>query len=314
MPFSYSFDQTGQDPANKVTGETHIITAVNHPDFHLIVPTFGPFFANDSFKAFYREAGGTSRPLVEGVDFHFGHDFIEARESLKLPVSASIVLLNRDLAGEITTNYQALGDKWTISPLAIQQALIDKLRNPRVVSYEQIANLPERFPVINHPLNIEDVHGMAEIRDMILKVAEAITNKTVSGSGTPFNLEVRPFTKKSIGLGSVVNAGFSSDEASKLGEANNLYLNPRGGRLLAERVVGQFFDKYLKDIYSPTPPTAGDWSTGQYVYCSNPTIKDFPPSHPMYGVKYRVRGWKRLTNGSTHVLEVDWMTDPMILI
>jgi hypothetical protein len=51
------------------------------------------------------------------------------------------------------------------------------------------------------------------------------------------------------------------------------------------------------------PPTAGTYAQGDYIDNSNPTKLGIALS------RYVIYGWKRLTNGSTHVLNIDWVED-----
>jgi len=48
-------------------------------------------------------------------------------------------------------------------------------------------------------------------------------------------------------------------------------------------------------------PTSGTWNIGDYVQNQNPTILGTA------GSKYTVQGWSRITNGSNHVLNTDWV-------
>ena len=50
----------------------------------------------------------------------------------------------------------------------------------------------------------------------------------------------------------------------------------------------------------PAMPTTGTYSVGDFVQNSAPTILGAP------GSRYVVRGWIRITNGSSHVLNTDW--------
>lgn len=50
-------------------------------------------------------------------------------------------------------------------------------------------------------------------------------------------------------------------------------------------------------------PTTGTWAVGDYIHNSAPTEAGSASS------KYIVYGWKRLTNGSSNVLNTDWFQD-----
>lgn len=51
------------------------------------------------------------------------------------------------------------------------------------------------------------------------------------------------------------------------------------------------------------PPTRGVYAVGDYVPNSAPSKLG------VIGMHYVIRGWTRLTNGSNHVLNTDWVQD-----
>lgn len=50
----------------------------------------------------------------------------------------------------------------------------------------------------------------------------------------------------------------------------------------------------------PAMPAAGTYAIGDFVSNSAPAILGAP------GTRYVVQGWRRLTDGSSHVLNTDW--------
>jgi nitrous oxidase accessory protein NosD len=56
-------------------------------------------------------------------------------------------------------------------------------------------------------------------------------------------------------------------------------------------------------FHSPSMPTTGSYIKGDYVENTNPTVQGTA------GSKYVIYGWKRLTTGSNHVLNTDWVED-----
>lgn len=49
-------------------------------------------------------------------------------------------------------------------------------------------------------------------------------------------------------------------------------------------------------------PTSGSYAKGDFVKNSNPVEQG------TLGFKYYIDGWKRLTSGTSHVLNTDWVT------
>jgi hypothetical protein len=76
-------------------------------------------------------------------------------------------------------------------------------------------------------------------------------------------------------------------------------------RPLANKVnglaTGTFADS--ADNASVALPTAGTYAVGDYVRKAVPVVAGGA------GVQYVIYGWLRLTNGSAHVLNTDWVED-----
>lgn len=232
MPTPYQFDPTGTLPANRITGEQHIITAASAGNYHYVVPTFSPFFS-DGCSVSYRDIDNNVRILVEGIDFHFGYQFIAASRSCAKPIYGGISFLNLELAGVVTLAYQTVGGNWTLDSVAINEILSDTLRNPRVVSWEQIANVPTLFPVVDHEWNLQDLVGMSDVQDAIDGVATTIANKPAS---PPLNFDGLVATKYTVGLGNVQNFGIATDSEAVAGTSITRYMTPRTVRKAIESI------------------------------------------------------------------------------
>ncbi|MFC0181441.1 pyocin knob domain-containing protein [Pseudarcicella hirudinis] len=53
-------------------------------------------------------------------------------------------------------------------------------------------------------------------------------------------------------------------------------------------------------------PTTGSFTAGDTI------MNDTPSILTLYGVKYVIQGWKRITTGSNHVLGTDWFAMPAV--
>ena len=160
----YPFDPTGKLPDNKIVDEQHILTAKNNGDFQFIVPRLGPFFY-DTFEVVYQEAGtGKEIKLVNEVDYYATHYFMEASKCCALPVCGSITFLNRNIAGVVTVTYQTIGGDWILDIRKIQEILGDRLNNPRITSWDQVANYPARFPALDHEIDLHNMVGAGWFR------------------------------------------------------------------------------------------------------------------------------------------------------
>jgi hypothetical protein len=224
---AYPFDPTGTRAANKIVGEQQIINGVAYRDYHFIVPKFGPIFA-DGAVVKYRPVSGVQRTLVEGVDFYFSHWFISASRACAKPIYGSISLLNTQLTGLITLDYQTLGGIWTIDEQQIAAILADNLHNPRITAWDEVSNMPTAFPPIDHAWDLVDMVGAKDIVTAIQGI-EAVLRQTGEGGITDHiaNLDNPHQTNKSqIGLGSVLNFGIASISEANAGIVNDKYMTP----------------------------------------------------------------------------------------
>ena len=180
-PLPYQFDSTGHNPDNLVVNEKHPITLGNFQDYHVIIPKYAPFFeASVKVKFTASGSGVQEKILTKGEDYYFGYYFAEASLSEAVPVSSAIVLNKRDNTGTLTIEYQTLGGDWLVTEEKILQVLADRIHNPRTVYWEQVVDLPYRFPVTNHDFNVKDLYGQKELVASILKVADVIMRQTAS--------------------------------------------------------------------------------------------------------------------------------------
>lgn len=233
MPTPYQFDPTGTLLANRITGEQHIITAASAGNYHYVVPTYAPFFS-ESCTVSHRDIDNNVRFLVEGIDFHFGYQFIAASRSCAKPIYGGISFLNMELAGMVTLVYQTVGGTWTLDPVQINEILSDTLRNPRVVSWEQIANVPTLFPVVDHVWNLQDLVGMSDVKNAIDSISVTIANKPAT---PPLTFDGLIPSKYTVGLGNVQNFGIATDAEAIAGTSITKYVTPRGLKVALDSAI-----------------------------------------------------------------------------
>lgn len=169
----YPFDPQGSNPANKIENEQQVLTPVNGRDHHFIVPDCAPFFV-DTVVMEYRTTNGTLVPLTEGVDYYYTHHYISASRACAKPIAGSIEFLNKNLQGVVRLAYQTIGGIWTANEQQIAELLANKLRNPRITSWEQVIDQPATFPVIDHEWNLVDMVGAKEVVEAIDGVTAAV--------------------------------------------------------------------------------------------------------------------------------------------
>lgn len=225
----YAFDPTGVLAANKIVGEQQVLTAANFRDFHFIVPTYAPFFA-DGMVVKHRALDNTVRTLVEGIDYYLTHWFISASRACAKPIFGSISFLDLTLNGVIETTYQTLGGDWLQDAATIAQILGDTLHNPRTTAFDQAIEMPYSFPVIDHQWDLTDLVGASA---MVAKLAEIEAALRATGdvgiaSHVANLLNPHQTTKTQVGLGNVQNYPVADGPITVLGTSANHYVTPFG--------------------------------------------------------------------------------------
>lgn len=228
MESKYIFDPTGKSPANRIVNEQHVITAVNFRDYHYVIPKFAPFFKND-FTIRIQFPDGEVRSLFEGQDYYLSNQFIDASRACATPLYGSISFLDTTMHGIMSISYNTVGDKWTLTLQEITRILAEEMRNPRTTTWEQITNLPERFPVVDHEWDLVDmvgakdlVKGIDGVRDAVLAAGGADSSGHFSNTSNPHNV-----TKAQVGLSNVANFPVATLEQAVEGLAVDAYMTPR---------------------------------------------------------------------------------------
>lgn len=223
----YPYDPTGTNPACRITGEQHVMTAANYRDFHYIIPKAAPFF-EESLTLAAKAPDGTILNLVKGVHYYLTHEFIGASRACAKPIYASITFLYTDFAGVINLSYQTVGGSWTLDETAVAEILANSLLNPRTTSWEQVAGYPAQFPVVDHAWNLVDMVGMSEVRQSLDEIRDAIL--ATSDSKLPEHLadtnNPHSVTKTQVGLSQVQNYPPSSQTQAEGGANNSSYMTP----------------------------------------------------------------------------------------
>lgn len=186
MPAPYSHDPTGTASANKITNETHALAALGSselPHFHIVVPRYAPFFA-DSAEISFISPESVTTALTHGIDYIFTHPFVGASRGTAKPVYGSILILNTELQGTIRLDeYQTLGGDWVVDDTKIAEILADRVYNPRITTWEVIADLPAVYPPVFHQWDLDDMVGMTEVVAAMVDLADTISSNALSTMG-----------------------------------------------------------------------------------------------------------------------------------
>lgn len=172
--YAYPFDPTGTASDNLITDEVH---TVNPPDtaydYFIVIPFHAPFFRNNLKVMYYPEG----RELIEGLDFALSYYFLDASHKTARQIYSAISLYDKTLSGYIHVTYQTLGGQWAINETKAAELLNDVKTNPRLTSWENIVELPDTFPVIDHEHHLEDMVGMTELNAVLENIHQTLVER-----------------------------------------------------------------------------------------------------------------------------------------
>lgn len=236
-PYTYPFDPSGSRIINRIEGEKQVLSPPAWRDFHFLIPKLAPFF-QQNFKIRHEATG---RFLEEGVDFAFTHRFYGASKAIMKPVYGSILFFDKTLAGVVELEYQTLGGEWTIDGAKITEILAQKQLNPRITQWEQVAAVPQQFPVIDHEWDLTDMVGMGHVKDSLDRLASTVETTGVDNSSFIVHRDSRNnphgVTKAQIELGSVQNFPIATRAQALGGTYDEAYMTPRRVRQAFERFI-----------------------------------------------------------------------------
>ena len=211
--YVYPVDYTGQKASNLVPGEQHAVTEANYRDYFFIVPTFAPFYAR-GFKLIHQAEDGTTRELKEGIDYSFVLSYLGASRSIGIPVYGAVSLTSLITSGVVSLDYQTVGGMWCANSAYVLERIAEKNYNPRTTYWDNLTNVQEVFPPVNHNIDNDYVFGQEELIASCNKIAEAVAGSTgslpvirhLTNFDNPHNT-----TAAQIGLGDVVNLPMATD-------------------------------------------------------------------------------------------------------
>ena len=171
----YPFDPTGSALTNKIVDEQHTTTEANYRNYRFIVPNYAPFFTTNLVVKLSSIVNGSlqTTTLVEGVDYYTALPYKAATISIGMPIYGAITLNNALAVGIISVTYQTLGDVWCVDPNYVYQWLAEKAYNPRLTLWDQVTNVQQIFPPINHSQNFNDFYSEF---DLIQAINDLSTN------------------------------------------------------------------------------------------------------------------------------------------
>lgn len=175
---TYIFDYTGEFVQNLVKSEVHNLTEGNFRDFYYVVPKYSPFFTNN-FSIVYKKEDGSTRTLVENVDYYMALPFYGATRSIGIPVYGAVAFDPTLTNGSVSITYQTVGGEWVSNADDVYTRLASIAYNPRIVTFEQVSGVPSVFPPINHNQSLTSIVGQEGLIAAIEDVTNAISNKVI---------------------------------------------------------------------------------------------------------------------------------------
>lgn len=244
----YPEDLNGTNPANLIVKEPYTLQAPGPEDYYFIIPKAAPFFV-DSIKVY--NAAGVA--YVEGDDYQIGHQFIEAMDSTGRPIAGSIRFMRPTITGQVLVTYRTLGGNWGFSDTDILRELSNKLVNPLIRSWGDIAPLPYAFPPLPHDQRLDTLIGSKQINDALNRIADVL-EATASGSTASHLVDYNNphrVTKAQVGLGNVPNFAMATDVQHTDATRNDLFTNPRGVKLIVDKFAVVPLNAHIADRTNP---------------------------------------------------------------
>lgn len=257
---TYPFDPTGNLASNKITNELQVLTATNWRDYHFIVPKLAPFF-EDGLKLSFRGLDNSVRRLEPGIDYFLTHQFHDASLACAKPIFGSISFNNVMLNGVVQIDeYQSLGGIWTLDEAKIAEILAERLRNPRITTWEQVVDMPISFPVIDHEWNLVDMVGMKEVMEALWGIEAQLRLSGQTGLAEHIANHNNPHmvTATQVGLGLVRNLMTASVAEAIAGLSNDLYMTPSATKAAMDQGPSKALAAHIADRNNPHQLKAAD--------------------------------------------------------
>lgn len=226
MPSSYPFDPTGLAATNLVVAEPHVITERNDNTYRILVPKFAPFYLDD-VKVIHTDTAGVRTSLTEGVDYTLVMPYVAATRSIGKSLYGAISFHTSVVQGNIDIDYRTIGGSWTADSEYVIEQLFIKLYNPRVVWWDQITNVQQTFPPINHSEDVTTLYTHRDVLDRLDAIISELHNKVTANPMTTLHASlkgnVHAMVAGDIGLDKVANVGLATlEEISTLSKVEKL--------------------------------------------------------------------------------------------
>lgn len=160
----YPYDDKGVAPSNRITGELHTVPRSRNRAFALVE---GPFYGQSVVVTWLP----TNQVLVRNVDYELLYLHQEATVKTGIAVYAIVRIINPDIEGTVTVDYQVVGGQYSTNFAAIQMVLDSLNLDDRPVAWQNIVGLPVEFPPSPHLHHASELYGMEHIVAALNEIA-----------------------------------------------------------------------------------------------------------------------------------------------
>lgn len=274
----YDEDLHGNNPANYITDENAVLEVPSKEEYYFIIPSAAPFFVNDFEIYQVNNDGSLGDKLVDGVDYKFGHKFVEAMDSIGRPIFGSVRFMRHSIAGRIRLKYRTVGGQWGFNDRAIAAELSRRLYNPLVRSWGQIDILTATFPNLEHDQSLDTLVGSDELKealDRLGDIMEATASGTTESHLKDFN-NPHKVNKNQVDLGNVPNYKMATTAEHLTGSDVDLFTNPAGVLGMIQKFGLEPLTDHINDKGNVHGLTAEDINLGN--------LPNYPAANPLDAV------------------------------
>jgi hypothetical protein len=170
QPTRYPFDPTGISPDNLVANETQTLPSRR---IRAIIPQYGPFYANSSFKLV---ESATGRQLTLNTDYEFGELVQIATQKTGIGVYSVVLVTNPNVQSNVILTYQSVGGEYSYSPQVLL-ALISQVMNEQpntTINWADVIGKPDAYLPVKHLHDVGDVFGFEYVVQALERIRNAM--------------------------------------------------------------------------------------------------------------------------------------------
>lgn len=160
----YPYDSSGTALTNRITNEIHTVPRSRNRAFALVE---GPFYGESVVVTWV----STNQQLVRNVDFELLYLHQEATVKTAKAVYCICRLINPDVVGDVSVDYQVVGGQYSSNFAAIQMVLDSLNLDTRPVAWQNIIGLPVEFPPSPHLHHAAELYGMEHVVEALNQIA-----------------------------------------------------------------------------------------------------------------------------------------------